>query len=974
MQGIERDVLLQPYVQHPGLFHCFHLPNHDAGKPQHLNYVAMMPRSLVGLALCGSAVCLPLAGAQLRIRLSVGHGSTKSTAFYIRLAPGSPTSKISSFHAIEGREQTPVKEDLWPGQAGGGRVASAVFDLSYPDDIASSPRPMHVMWADLISHSDADTARRLSSDAEGQAREGAVMVSVGKESPSGFTFTAAQIKKEKAMWIPAYDLFICLAEDPISFDAYDRSRRAQQHDRILVRTAKEPEATYAEYLSKWSDMGDASYMHPHQVPPGHIICLSWDSAIPKFGVDRGSGVWNDYGNPDHFRFWFSFGDLAQGIIKTWKSQRLADGLPIVMTTFENDGVRYEVEQFAYPLNGPPKERNGNIPLVLLQKVRLTNLEDRERVIPVSMTHRRSIPIQTGSSIEAQAAPSSYLFLEKAKKRVLLAVQGADTAPEWHETLDYETEDKRVARSNRLDITIAETLKRGQSKEFVVKLPSPIVDPSEASLFAKLDYTGARTATERFWTAWLGRGVQVEVPEKAVNDLFRASLWHALRLPRRHGGAGASIDLPYSNFAYDQTGIPWPGVHSIYVDYMLYELRGYSSVALEELINEFRLNQDANGHVSGFANWLMYTPSMLYASGQYYLLSHDRAGFERLLPYALKALEWCQTECSRARARTDFSGLVEGPLNDGTGEGIWAINQAYLYAGLERFGTALSQLGDSHAMAALAAAQQLRQAVQEGFAQASRSSALVQLRDDTWQPMVPSDAQRPRRLMEIWYPTDVDTGPLHLVRLKAIPAESPLADFLLNDHEDNLFLKGWGMANEPVYRPQGLAYLYRDDPKAVIRTFYSQMACAFSHTVFEPVEHRWVHGQYFGPPSTDGSWFELFRDLLVRESDDNTLIIGQATPRKWLEDGKQIRVSQAPTYFGDVSFSIRSHTSQEEIAATLEVPQNGPRLLLLRLRHPEEKKIRSVLVNGQPWRNFDANMEWVRIANPNAGHYNVVVSY
>ena len=409
--------------------------------------------------------------------------------------------------------------------------------------------------------------------------------------------------------------------------------------------------------------------------------------------------------------------------------------------------------------------------------------------------------------------------------------------------------------------------------------------------------------------------------------------------------------------------------------MLYELRGYSSVALEELLDEFRLNQDANGHVSGFANWLMYTPSMLYASSQYYLLSHDRAGFERLLPYALKALAWCQTECARARTNNDFRGLVEGPLNDGTGEGIWAINQAYLYAGLERFGTALSQFGDPHAKAALADANSLRTAVQEGFAQASRSSSLVQLRDHTWQPFVPSDAQRPRRLMEIWYPTDVDTGPLHLVRLKALPASDPLADFLLNDHEDNLFLNGWGMANEPVYRPQGLAYLYRDDPKAVIRTFYSQLACAFSHTVFEPVEHRWMHGQYFGPPSTDGSWFELFRNLLVRESDDQTLIIGQAIPRKWLEDGKEIRVSKAPTYFGDVSFQIQSHSSKGEIVAALDVPpQNGPKLLLLRFRHPDEKRIRSVSVNGQSWQGFDAGNEWVRIPNPNAGHYNVVVDY
>ena len=36
----------------------------------------------------------------------------------------------------------------------------------------------------------------------------------------------------------------------------------------------------------------------------------------------------------------------------------------------------------------------------------------------------------------------------------------------------------------------------------------------------------------------------------------------------------AIDLPYSNFAYSQTGTPWPVNQAVYVDYMLHDLRGY----------------------------------------------------------------------------------------------------------------------------------------------------------------------------------------------------------------------------------------------------------------------------------------------------------------------------------------------------------------------------------------------------------------
>ena len=96
----------------------------------------------------------------------------------------------------------------------------------------------------------------------------------------------------------------------------------------------------------------------------------------------------------------------------------------------------------------------------------------------------------------------------------------------------------------------------------------------------------------------------------------------MRLPRRHGGQEPSvkIDLPYSNFAYDQHGTPWPVNQAVYVDYMLYDLRGYHAISAEELVAMYRNNQEPNGHVGGFANWGVYTPGMIYAVAQHYLLS------------------------------------------------------------------------------------------------------------------------------------------------------------------------------------------------------------------------------------------------------------------------------------------------------------------------------------------------------------------
>jgi hypothetical protein len=222
---------------------------------------------------------------------------------------------------------------------------------------------------------------------------------------------------------------------------------------------------------------------------------------------------------------------------------------------------------------------------------------------------------------------------------------------------------------------------------------------------------------------------------------------------------------------------------------------------------------------------------------------------------------------------------------------------------------------------------------------------------------------------------VDTGPLHLPRLSALDPLGRLTTAMLNDHEDNLFIHQWGTMNEPVYNMQGTVYLLRDEPKAAIRTFYSTMACSFSHSDFEPVEHRWGWGQYFGPPSTDGSWFELYRKMLIREQDDDTLFLCQATPRPWLEDGKRIEVHRAPTYYGPLSFTTESRADRSEISTTVELSDRKlPKALVVRFRHPREQPLRAATVNGREWDAFDPAREWVRIPNPRAGRLVITAKY
>ena len=393
---------------------------------------------------------------------------------------------------------------------------------------------------------------------------------------------------------------------------------------------------------------------------------------------------------------------------------------------------------------------------------------------------------------------------------------------------------------------------------------------------------------------------------------------------------------------------------------------------------FRVNQEPNGHIKGFANWGVYTPGMLYSAAKHFLLSGERESFERLLPQALRSLDWCLEQVRTAATRSGpGQGLVLRPLNDLSHEDrAWAFNQAYFFAGMDAFGKALKQIGHPRAGECAAAAQSIHRAVQQEFARATVESPLIQLRDGTWSPYVPSDATFPGRRLQTWYPTDIDTGPLHLSRLQALEPAGPLTDYLLNDHEDNLFLGGLSMANEPVYNQHATAYLLRDEVKPAIRAFYSMMACAFSHQQLTPLEHRWAWGQYYMPPSTDGAWFELYRNLLLNElAADGTLFIGQAVPRAWLADGKRIAVERAPTAFGPVNLQIESAAASGSLTAKIEfLSDRRPQTLRVRLRHPEKRTLRSVTVNGADAPDFDPASEWVRIPQPLEARYTVVGRY
>ena len=156
------------------------------------------------------------------------------------------------------------------------------------------------------------------------------------------------------------------------------------------------------------------------------------------------------------------------------------------------------------------------------------------------------------------------------------------------------------------------------------------------------------------------------------------------------------------------------------------------------------------------------------------------------------------------------------------------------------------------------------------------------------------------------------------------------------------------------------YLLRDDVPNFLRFWMNEYAMMVGAN--GKFSEAWQPGNFndcTNPDNGTAGWFmENFRNLLVME-DADSLWIARATPRAWLQQGKQIAVHNAPTYFGNLDYTIVSDVDHGTITAAIDLPSRKPASLVrLRLRHPTEARLKSVTVNGKPWNEFDSAEETI----------------
>jgi len=167
---------------------------------------------------------------------------------------------------------------------------------------------------------------------------------------------------------------------------------------------------------------------------------------------------------------------------------------------------------------------------------------------------------------------------------------------------------------------------------------------------------------------------------------------------------------------------------------------------------------------------------------------------------------------------------------------------------------------------------------------------------------------------------------------------------------------------PLYGTRyALDTLRRDDAERALVSFYGMLAQGFTRNTFvcgegctlAPVDAR---GRFFYcPPNSaaNGHFLSMLRYLLVQDWDldddgkPETLRLGFATPKRWMEDGKTLRIDRAPTAFGPVSLGMHSQLAQGTIKAEVVLPvRNAPKHAFLRARVPDGWRVTGAEVGGR----------------------------
>ena len=748
------------------------------------------------------------------------------------------------------------------------------------------------------------------------------------------------------------------------------------------------------------------------------------------------------GNSIHFRF--GSGDPVDFRQRKDGARQcmMAPQLPVYITQWEDREVEYTQTTFGALIDGAvagPDEVAGDedITAVIRLKIRNTTEDGKKGILCLDITPAEQLTLEnddliaTGRLVPSETVKEGWKVQQYKGPRYRLHV---DTKGKGRLKVHPLSEGGIATRSLEIDryhlehfgdmhakpplttfvpnaLAYEIELPGFSSHEIDIFIPFPTYSPAEGrEKINPLSFDALLREVVEHWNGFHKRGAGIELPDRVLESFFKAVPWHIL-LTADRDPVSQNYMVPAATYAYDVCG------NEAWMEIRLLDILGYHNYAeryLDTFINTqgaempdgnfaskdgafVAVSFDAGETVPGKFGYNLDHGFIMACFADHYFMTGDKEWLERVSNHLVEACEFVIRE-RKATMRTDEGGvrvreyglLPMGHLEDNAEWKYWFAVNGQACGGVVRIAGALSEIGHPEAPRILEEAEKYREDIRAAVQRAVEESAVVQLRDGTYIPHVPTrTAIRGRDCG--WF-REAGYGPLHLVDGLVLGPEDEKVTWILKDLEDNIFVsrrygrpvdleRYWfsqgGVTIQANVLNNGPAYLLRDQTAHAIRALYNNIGQNLYRDVLAFTEHAVVKlGEGFGPffkASDEAQFLVWLRNYLVREEGD-TLWICQGAPRQWYMDGETIKAHGMASAFGTLGFSVESMAASSLIHASINIPDRKiPDKIYIRLRHPDGKKMQKVTVNGEDCDGFDKEKEIVIISG-RQGRVDITVQF
>jgi len=561
---------------------------------------------------------------------------------------------------------------------------------------------------------------------------------------------------------------------------------------------------------------------------------------------------------------------------------------------------------------------------------------------------------------------------------------------------------------------------------------PGLSEGERRQLAALDYGAERGRVVAYWRQVTADAVPFRVPEPRFNS-FAQGLLARIRLSVTKDPKSGLYMVPAASYRYQGHAnesafqchlLDVLGHHQLAAKYL------HTHVALQGskpfagsytgdqkgVYHGMRVDEEYDYSV-GAPPYNLNHGTVLWILAEHYFYTRDRVWLEGVAASMKRAADWIieQRQLTKKSLPSgercpEYGLLPAGHLEDNDDWGHWFAVNAYASAGLTAMSEALAEIGDREAARYAGEARAYREDLRAAVLRAIEDAPVVRLRDNTWVSWAPPRAHQRIRMfgpLRTGYysrygikemPTfrlsatrELLYGPLILFETGIFDPRERLAEWVLDDWEDNatmseplgLHVHGWvdeeywfsrgGMVFQPNLQNPVRTYLRRGEIKAAIRSLYNNFVSCYypSVNVFTEEYRQWVHpsGPFF-KVADEAKFVHRLRDLLLTEFEGD-LLLAPGTPERWLEAGREIVVSRAPTYFGPVSYRLRAEQKRVTVEVTLP-DRAGYRDAWLYVRLPGGSAPGEVTVDGKLWEDVDRRARRVRLPRISGRAMQVVI--